>query len=64
MIFFYNDDHDVVYMFPYKSDEGDYKEYSFDTIDILDDFENYFKKPSQYVRNESINFQAIKHSIV
>ena len=44
-------------------------------MNLLNDFENYLKKPSQYIRNESINFRVInklfesisidiKHSIV
>ena len=46
-----------------SSDDDSYdsndKELSFKTIDLMNDFENYLKKPSQYIKNESINFRAI-----
>ena len=57
------------------SDNYEYNIQSFKIMNLLNDFENYLKKPSQYIRNESINFQVInklfelisidiKHSIV
>ena len=57
------------------SDNCKYNIQSFKIMNLLNDFENYLKKPSQYIRNESINFQVInklfelisidiKHSIV
>ena len=60
------------------NDDDDNYEYniqSFKIMNLLNDFENYLKKPSQYIRNESINFRVInklfesisidiKHSIV
>ena len=57
------------------SDNCKYNIQSFKIVNLLNDFENYLKKPSQYIRNESINFQVInklfesisidiKHSIV
>ena len=57
------------------SDNYEYNIQSFKIMNLLNDFENYLKKPSQYIRNESINFRVInklfesisidiKHSIV
>ena len=57
------------------SDNCKYNIQSFKIMNLLNDFELYLKKPSQYIRNESINFRVInklfesisidiKHSIV
>ena len=57
------------------SDNYEYNIQSFKIMNLLNDFELYLKKPSQYIRNESINFRVInklfellsiyiKHSIV
>ena len=57
------------------SDNYEYNIQSFKIMNLLNDFELYLEKPSQYIRNESINFRVInklfesisidiKHSIV
>ena len=48
----YSVDHD-------DSDNCKYNTQSCKIMNILNDFENYLKKPSQYIRNESINFRVI-----
>ena len=69
----YDDEHYSV-----DNDDDDNCKYniqSFKIMNLLNDFELYLKKPSQYIRNESINFRVInklfesisidiKHSIV
>ena len=71
----YDDEHYSVVDDNDDDDNYEYNIQSFKIMNLLNDFENYLKKPSQYIRNESINFQAInklfelisidiKHSIV
>ena len=71
----YDDEHYSVVDDNDDDDNYEYNIQSFKIMNLLNDFENYLKKPSQYIRNESINFRVInklfesisidiKHSIV